>query len=483
MATTRSRLTTWAASAFGVFLFGFTISSVLVADAAIPVGNERQEEYRAPWPERYRFYRDGGCPVSADTSVPGQEDCTGHKAGTVNQWAIDMNDFDRPGDADCGDPLRATRNGTTRFYPLIQGGAYGRMLGIQHVAFNGGYTSSWYAHLESPVDVPSDSVFAQGDFVGTMGNTSTTATLGCHLHFQVDLGLDAPTSGVQQSTDVVLSGTPFQDGFDLQQFSDTPYPTSGSGDFRSNNTGPGYGRPGAPPFQDPGSATAPLSTTIRNYVRNFAYYGVDIGSTKASSRGVCGGNRRWVKSCQMGVWGTAYSQTFVSRGIYGDVVRAIVEGPGSYAYAVDGEYWKMYGVGCGAAVTPGIFTSKFAYYKLGRPVTEDFNFIPNVDIQNFQGGTITKDYTDPGNIKMTAYLDGTGTICTKYGVLDLNNDPCYDVSTDFNVNPGDQASVASRVGQTENNVLFDDRFDVIPDGVINPGDQARVASQVPRFCK
>ncbi len=448
----------------------------LVVSSAVPVGNERQEEYRAPWPERQTFARRDGCPVFAATGT----DCNGHLAGGRNEWAVDMH---HSNGSDCGTELRATRNGSVHFFDESQGGDYGNLLGINHVAFNGGTTSTWYAHQSYPNGLtnPWDTVFAQGDFIATMGTTGYST--GCHLHFQVDLGLDAPTSGVQQSTDVVLSGTPFQDGFDLQQFSDTPYPTSGSGDFRSNNTGPGYGRPGAPPFQDPGSATAPLSTTIRNYVRDFAFYGIDIGSTKASSRGVCGGNRRWVKSCQMGVWGTAYSQTFVSRGIYGDVVRAIVEGPGSYAYAVDGQYWKMYGVGCGAPVTPSISTSKFAYYKVGRPVSEDYNFIPNVDIQNFQGGTITKDYTDPGNIKMTVYLDGTGTICTKYGVLDLNNDPCYDVSTDFNVNPGDQASVASRVGQTENNVLFDDRFDVIPDGVINPGDQARVASQVPRFCK
>ncbi len=51
-------------------LAGLLVGPILTADANhVQVGNERQEEYRAPWPQGYRFIRNGGCPIFADIRI------------------------------------------------------------------------------------------------------------------------------------------------------------------------------------------------------------------------------------------------------------------------------------------------------------------------------------------------------------------------------------------------------------------------------
>jgi hypothetical protein len=361
--------------------------------------------------------------------------------------------------------MKAVRNGASSFVPADQSGGYGNLLGIKHIAFNGGYTSSWYAHLSIPTQFsqPWDAAFAQGDWIGALGTTGAT---GCHLHFQVDLGFGSPLDGAQ-TTDVVLSGTPYLDGFDLQQFSDQSATA-----FASNNTGPGYGRPGAPATMDPGPPNAPLRPIMRNYVRNLAVYTIDYGSTKASSRGACGANRRWVKKCGFGYWGDGWVQGFIANGLFGQIPRMLVEGPSSNAFSVDGQYWKAYGRVCGLNGT-----TQPAYVWLGRPTGEDFPLTTNIDTQLFQGGALNKDYSNPQNVRMTVYVDGVGS-CVESNVLDINNDPCYDVNPDSAINSGDQGAMAPHVHSSEGASLYDDRYDLNHDGVINSGDQGLLAVQV-----
>lgn len=431
-------------------LTGALLSSVLVARAAT-VGNERQEEYRAPWPERYRFNRDGGCGVN-----DGSGGCGGHVGS--NLWAVDMNDYDRAGDADCGDPMKATRNGSANFIPAASSGGYGNLLGINHIAFNGGYTSSWYAHLISPTSSPWDTVFAQGDWVGAEGTTGIST--GCHLHFQLDLGFASPLDS-HQTSDVVLSGTPGIDGFDLQNFSD-----NGASPFTSNNTGPGYARFGAPPNQDPGPLDAPLPDTvrIRNYVRNLAVYTVDYGSTKFSTRGPCGANRRWVKHCNFGASGLGWTQGFIAQGFFGDIPRALVLQPGAVtAYSISGHFWKAYSRKCVQG------SNTFAYEDLGFPTAEQQG-----DIQTFQRGTITRTFGP--SVIMTVAVNGVGS-CTYTSVLDTNNDPCYDVDGDAVISILDLTLLASRFGQPETDPNFNDRYDVDRDGSISILDLSTMASQ------
>jgi hypothetical protein len=448
------------------------LAPVLVAEAThYKVGNERQEEYRAPWPERILFERSVGCPVFADTSFSGYEDCTGHTPG-VNQWAIDMNGYNRD---ECSDALKATRNGDTLFFEDGDIDGYGNTIGVRHVAFNGGPTSSWYSHLETPTSAAWDDVFLQGDYIGTVGTTDAS---GCHLHFQLNGGHTPPPN--VQSLFVGFSGTPLIDGFGVDLFScNQPYPfepsipCDGEHPFASNNTGPGYCRPGAPAHLDPGPADTPCSTFIRQYVRILAVSGVDYGSTKASSRGACGANRRWVKTCQAGAWGTIRMQGFVKKVASAEHPAVLVEGPTVFmTHSVDGAFWKAY---YRKFAIGGV--SKYAYEWLGRPITEDQVYTLDQRVQYFDGGSILVDYQDPSNIIVYITVHGLGTLIQDH-VLETNNDPCYDLSGDWVVNSGDNLLLAQQLGKNETNPLYDDRYDLNRDGGINSGDQFLMATQL-----
>jgi|CXWL01.1.fsa_nt_gi hypothetical protein len=402
----------------------------------------------------------GGCPVQAD-NIPL---CGGHVGG--NEWAIDMNGFNRD---ECGDGLRAARSGGSTFIPDGQAGAYGAVMGVRHIAFNGGYTSTWYAHLSSTNAW--DTVFVQGDWIGAVGTTGAT---GCHLHFQLNAGHTGPSASTTYNA--VLSGTLNLDGFSLQTFSDNPEDA-----FRSNNTGPGYCRAGAPPAQDPGPYNSPCSVEMRTYARNLAVFTVDVGSTKASTRGPCGASRRWVKTCNVGSFGTIVMQNYVAKGPFGDVPRSLVQS-GPDAVTVDGHFWKVYGRKC----TLG-GQSKWIYEWLGQPGTEDEVLIPgSKDIQQFQGGNIVKDYSNPANVVLTVVVYDVGT-CTFFGILDVNNDPCYDVNGDAVVNVGDQLLVvAAQADPTSNHEAdpnFNDRYDVNRDGSVGAADRFLVILQQGLVCK
>lgn len=459
------------------------LSPFTLVDAShAPIGNEAMEEYRAPWPERYRFIRDGGCPVHADTSQPGLEDCTAHKANTIHRWAIDMNDFDRPGDGDCGDPLRAARWGSVQYFSNFQLGGYGAAIGIRHIAFNGGLTSTWYTHLNEPStssDAPWDSVYAQGDWIGALGNTEGFASpVGCHLHFQLNLCHTQP--GTCDTSNLVLSGRPFIDGYDLTTFSERADPNepphSGAVEFRSNNTGPGYCRPGAPPAQDPGPATAPCNSAIRNYVRNHNAFTIDLGSTKASSRGVCGANRRWVKTCPSD-FGLITTQGFAVRNPFtGEYIPRALVVHGSAVYSIEAQFWKAYGRRCPISGQG----NQFVYERLGSPVGEDYVTLAGIPRQDFEGGCMTMNLSDPLNIRVSVTTHEGG--CPLYsGLLDLNNDPCYDVETNGVVGASDLGAAAGAFGN-ETNAAFNDRFDVDRNGSVGAADLGLIDSQVGLHC-
>jgi hypothetical protein len=357
------------------------------------------------------------------------------------------------------------------------------MIGIRHTAFNGGETSSWYAHLQQPTQGPWDGVFVQGDWVGSLGTSEAQDELGnaaCHLHYQLNLGWGSPLNGAQSSY-VHFSGTPGIDGSGVDTFSAGCDGTvcEGQHAFRSNNTGPGYCRPYAPAGVQPGGPDfAPCNTYIRDYIRNLAVYTIDVGSTKASSRGPCGANRRWVKTCGAPGFGTIWMQNYVAQGLFGDIPRAVVQS-GPVAVTVDGHFWKAYGRRC-SITGQG---TRWVYEWLGQPATEDQPLVPGVtDVQYFQGGNIVKNYSNPSNVIMTMGLTGGGS-CTFTGVLDINNDPCYDVNGDAAVNTGDQLFMSYYISLHDYDPGFDDRFDFNMDGVISAGDQLKQALQFGLQCK
>lgn len=392
----------------------------------------------------------------------GIADCTAHTG--VNYWAVDMNAYDRD---DCWEPLRAARGGSTTFVPDGQAGGYGALLGIRHTAFSGGQTSTWYAHLNSPTSGAADSVFVQGDFIGKVGDTGNADF--CHLHFQADSGHLGPPQG-GQSLNIVLSGALFVNGYSLQGFSDDPEHA-----FASNNTGAGYCRPGAPGAQDPGSHDNTCEYEMRTYARNALVYGLDIGSTRASSRGACGANRFWIKRCSAGSYGTIIVQNFVSRGVFGEIPRALVAS-GNEAVMVDGHFWKTWGRRCSLGGQ-----TRFVYEWLGQPTTEDLTLDVSTDIQYFQGGNIIRNYANPSNVTMYMQVNGVGQ-CTFAGVLDSNNDPCYDFDGTANVNSGDQLALAIHGYMNESNPSFNDKFDVNKGGTgwgaVNSGDQLFLSFQI-----
>lgn len=174
------------------------------------------------------------------------------------------------------------------FYTQGQTEGYGDMLGVLHL----GGGSSWYAHFDSDSS-PWAEYYAQGDLAGYADRIGFAS--GCHLHFQVNDSTAAPHQTGFQTVDICMAAaTCGQYGFDLQHLSDQPWTT-----HPSNNTGPGYGRPGAPAGLDPGSEIEPLSEPINTTVRYFVSQGLEVGSTLASNQGPCGANRHWVKELRL----------------------------------------------------------------------------------------------------------------------------------------------------------------------------------------
>jgi len=479
-------------------LFGLVVGMfypIAYADPGDPeeMGNDIHHIYRPPWRERDEWQRDGGCGVNDYT-----QGCGAHV--DINRWAIDLNKAD-----DCGAPLRADRSGSARVIPWYQGAGYGNLVGITHLNSLGppvDVESSWYAHVEDfPSDQPWDTVFVQGDYVGNCSNTG--GEYYCHVHYQVNDEDEDPVMWSGYNSLNVWFGAWPDYGYDLQHLSDYNETR-----HASNNTGPGYGRPytdTCPPevpgglCKDRGPEDEPKSWAIRTWARNLAAYTVDVGSTRASIQGPCGANRRWVKGCYF-YWGDYYyTQNFVLDFLGLQFPLSITEGPTgedsedygfaesstANAYRVTKAMWKAYGRQCG---------SDYTYLLIGRPLNEEYALGFNLFGQDFERGYLLADRNDALNVYVHVYDDSNPRqlLCSQgagtggfYDWLDLDKEPCYDVSGSGVVNVVDVLEVARRMDTSETDPVntvypgfdYDDRYDLNRNGACNIVDTLLVAQQ------
>lgn len=139
-------------------------------------------------------------------------------------YAVDINGLE-PGDADCGQEIRATAAGTVTVV-----GDFGDGYGIQVVIDHGeGYTSR-YAHLERAL-VEQNASVGRGAAIGQMGSTGQSDF--CHLHFVIYKdGQSIPPSP--------MSGTDLYAGVDVISDNDpasTPTDSVPSGELTSPSPG------------------------------------------------------------------------------------------------------------------------------------------------------------------------------------------------------------------------------------------------------
>lgn len=455
----------------------FLVTLVAVPAQADPadfyeLGNDTYETYRAPWPERDAW----------EVGIGGAKGVGEHSSccGQNREFAIDLN---QPGDGniDCGAPLRAVRSGKSVFFSVDESLGYGNLLGIKHVTGE----SSWYAHLEDDTPVQTDGVaLPQGDYVALAGKTGSSGDPPfCHLHFQVHDNQANPHNGTYNTINICMGGTYFSGsspcsdkGFDLTHLSlcvptcsqgqrNTPHP--------SNNTGPGYGRPGAPAWLDPGSATSPLSSGFEGIwflAAVIVAFDGEPGSTFASLQGTCATNRNWVKSCN----GLDYTQNFLepTSTWWLSVPQSMTEGPNG-AKIVRGGTWKAYGRQC----TGSLHT----YEQIGRPTTGETGGGANVS-QQFEFGSILRDDSNPFSTSVNVFNSQGGLICSFTGLNDFHTGACYDVDGDGSVNFTDLFIVLGRLGETEAQSSYDDRYDPSRNGIVDTADTDLIQLQIGTQC-
>lgn len=91
--------------------------------------------------------------------------------------AVDLNFY--PADQEVGKPIRASAPGRVTRSEYSTTSGYGNFVVIDH---GGGWTT-WYAHLRSR-GVAVGATVTQGQQIGIIGNTSATASLAVHLHYE-----------------------------------------------------------------------------------------------------------------------------------------------------------------------------------------------------------------------------------------------------------------------------------------------------------
>jgi murein DD-endopeptidase MepM/ murein hydrolase activator NlpD len=85
--------------------------------------------------------------------------------------------------ASCGTPLVAVRGGRVRragYDPVL----YGNYLLVHG---EGERRSYFYAHLRRPASVDRGDRVLSGQRVGAVGDTGNARTVGCHLHFEIQV--------------------------------------------------------------------------------------------------------------------------------------------------------------------------------------------------------------------------------------------------------------------------------------------------------
>jgi len=98
-------------------------------------------------------------------------ECTTHKAGIKDEWAID---FNLSKDDDCGESVVAAASGIASVYYSTTG--YGNRVDISH----GNNYMSRYPHFQS-INVTNGEYVVQGQEIGKAGSTGRATN--CHLHF------------------------------------------------------------------------------------------------------------------------------------------------------------------------------------------------------------------------------------------------------------------------------------------------------------
>jgi hypothetical protein len=91
--------------------------------------------------------------------------------------AVDLNFY--PAEQEVGKPIRASAPGTVTRSEYSTTSGYGNFVVIDH---GGGWTT-WYAHL-SKRNVSVGQTVTLGQQIGVIGNTSATASLAIHLHYE-----------------------------------------------------------------------------------------------------------------------------------------------------------------------------------------------------------------------------------------------------------------------------------------------------------
>jgi hypothetical protein len=91
--------------------------------------------------------------------------------------AVDFNFY--PADQEIGKPIRASAPGTVTRSEYSTTSGYGNFIVIDH---GSGWTT-WYAHLKSR-GVAVGAKVTQGQQIGVIGDTSATADLSIHLHYE-----------------------------------------------------------------------------------------------------------------------------------------------------------------------------------------------------------------------------------------------------------------------------------------------------------
>lgn len=177
MSTSRKCKTVWNA------LAAIVGSAAMVISAAAPVGASHLPfRVYAPW--------NSGVTNRVGGPAPNYYGEGGHTHANGDYWAVDINGLGG-GNTDCGQPVRATSQGTvTR---SSWNGGYGIQVVLKHGST--GVTSS-YSHLSSQRwRVGTDKVVKQGQVLGYMGSTGNSSH--CHLHFEIEKnGTSVPPSAM-----------------------------------------------------------------------------------------------------------------------------------------------------------------------------------------------------------------------------------------------------------------------------------------------
>ena len=133
--------------------------------------------------------------------------------------------------------------------------------------------------------------------------------------------------------------------------------------------------------------------------------------------------------------------------------------------------WKAYGREC----VDGFPT----YAVVGRPLDNEAD-----GTQPFSFGYIVRDNSDPTSATVTVYNNDDQVLCQFTGLKNWYTGPCHDIDGDSRVSGLDFLSFFSRarLGLTEANPAFDDRYDLTLDGAFTGADYITLVGSWGKVC-